>query len=67
MGQDVHVVGVGMIAFAKPGAHAPYPQMAAQAVQAALHDAGLSYADLQQAYVGLFMATPRPDNARSTR
>lgn len=52
MGQDVHVVGVGMIAFAKPGAHAPYPQMAAQAVQAALHDAGLSYADLQQAYVG---------------
>ena len=51
-GHDVYVVGVGMIPFAKPGAHAPYPQMAALAVQAALDDAGLSYADLQQAYVG---------------
>lgn len=52
MAQDVHVVGVGMIPFAKPGAHDPYPQMAARAVQAALSDAGLSYLDLQQAYVG---------------
>jgi acetyl-CoA acetyltransferase len=48
----VHVAGVGMIPFAKPGKHAPYPEMAAQAVQAALADAGLGYDAVQQAYVG---------------
>ena len=47
-----YVTGVGMIPFAKPGKHAPYPEMAAQAVRAALADAGLDYAQLQQAYVG---------------
>ncbi|MDH0863174.1 lipid-transfer protein [Mitsuaria sp. GD03876] len=52
MSQDVHVVGVGMIPFCKPGAHEPYPQMAADATRAALADAGLDYADVQQAYVG---------------
>lgn len=51
-GNEVYVVGVGMIPFAKPGAHAPYPQMASQAVQIALDDAGIGYADIQQAYVG---------------
>ena len=49
---SVCVVGVGMTAFAKPGAHAPYPEMAAAAVRDALADAGLVYADMQQAYVG---------------
>ncbi|MBA4254648.1 MAG: lipid-transfer protein [Polaromonas sp.] len=48
----VSVAGVGMTAFAKPGAHAPYPDMAAAAVRAALADAGLTYSDMQQAYVG---------------
>jgi acetyl-CoA acetyltransferase len=48
----VHVAGVGMTPFAKPGAHAPYPDMAAAAVRTALADAGLTYADMQQAYVG---------------
>lgn len=48
----VLVTGVGMTPFAKPGAHAPYPDMVAQAVRAALADAGLAYTDLQQAYVG---------------
>lgn len=52
MSQDVHVVGVGMIPFCKPGAHEPYPKMAADATRAALADAGLDYADIQQAYVG---------------
>lgn len=52
MTQPVHIAGVGMTPFAKPGAHAPYPDMAAQAVLAALADAGLAYADMQQAYVG---------------
>lgn len=46
------MAGVGMTPFAKPNAHAPYPQMAAEAVNAALADAGLGYQDVQQAYVG---------------
>jgi acetyl-CoA acetyltransferase len=49
---SVCVVGVGMTPFAKPGAHEPYPAMAAAAVRDALTDAGLVYADMQQAYVG---------------
>ena len=52
MSQDVVVAGVGMIPFAKPGAHDPYPQMAARAVHACLADARLDYARIQQAYVG---------------
>ena len=52
MSRDVFVTGVGMIPFSKPGANAPYPQMAGQAVRAALADAGLAYALVQQAYVG---------------
>ncbi|HZT56948.1 MAG TPA: hypothetical protein VFA35_12035, partial [Burkholderiaceae bacterium] len=50
--KPVHVAGVGMIPFAKPGKHAPYPEMAAQAVRAALADAGVGYDAVQQAYVG---------------
>lgn len=46
------VGGVGMVPFAKPGAHAPYPEMAARAVRAALADASLGYAKVGQAYVG---------------
>jgi acetyl-CoA acetyltransferase len=49
---QVCVVGVGMTPFAKPGAHPPYPDMAAAAVRAALADAGLGYEQMQQAYVG---------------
>ncbi|MBY0466140.1 MAG: lipid-transfer protein, partial [Burkholderiales bacterium] len=52
MANSVCVVGVGMTPFAKPGAHEPYPVMAAAAVRDALTDAGLVYADMQQAYVG---------------
>src|ERR1700712_4918148 len=52
MNQEVHVVGVGMIPFTKPGANAPYPEMAAIATRAALADAGLGYEQVQQAYVG---------------
>jgi len=52
MSKNALVAGVGMIPFAKPGSHAPYPEMAAQAVRAALADAGLDYADMEQAYVG---------------
>lgn len=52
MSRPVLVAGVGMIPFAKPGAHRPYPEMAAEATRAALADAGLDYARVQQAYVG---------------
>ncbi|WP_439687521.1 lipid-transfer protein [Cupriavidus oxalaticus] len=52
MNHDVIVAGVGMIAFTKPGANEPYPQMAAKAVNAALADAGVAYDAMQQAYVG---------------
>ena len=38
--------------FTKPGANLPYPKMGALSLQTALDDAGLSYADVQQAYVG---------------
>jgi acetyl-CoA acetyltransferase len=48
----VEVAGVGMVPFGKPGASPPYPAMAADAVRAALADAGLAYTDLQQAYAG---------------
>ncbi len=41
-----------MIPFAKPGASAPYPQMGAEATRAALADAGIDYAAVEQAYVG---------------
>ena len=52
MNTPVYVTGVGMIPFAKPGKHAPYHEMAAQATAAALADAGIAYDQVQQAYVG---------------
>ena len=55
MGRHSHpvfVAGVGMIPSAKPGASAPYDQMGAQAARQALADAGIDYADIEQAYAG---------------
>ena len=52
MQRAVHVVGVGMIPFTKPGASDPYTVMGARAAQLALEDAGVNYKDVQQAYVG---------------
>ncbi|PCM43257.1 lipid-transfer protein [Marinobacter sp. ANT_B65] len=48
----VHVVGVGMIPFTKPGASDPYHIMGARAAKQALEDAGVDYNLVQQAYVG---------------
>jgi acetyl-CoA acetyltransferase len=48
----VHVVGVGMIPFTKPGASESYNVMGARAAKLALDDAGVAYSDVQQAYVG---------------
>lgn len=52
MKRAVHVVGVGMIPFSKPGASEPYHVMGARAARLALDDAGVAYQHVQQAYVG---------------
>ncbi len=52
MSSKVIVAGVGMVPFAKPGASAPYNEMGAAAGRLALEDAGIDYADVQQAYAG---------------
>ena len=52
MSQQVYVSGVGMIPFAKPGHSANYDQMGATAAKLALTDAGITYDDIEQAYVG---------------
>jgi acetyl-CoA acetyltransferase len=52
MTRKVFVAGVGMIPFKKPGTSEPYDVMGEQAVRMALADAGLDYADVQQAYAG---------------
>jgi len=50
--RPVHVVGVGMIPFTKPGASDPYTIMGMRAAKLALEDAGVDYKEVQQAYVG---------------
>ncbi|MFJ7420963.1 lipid-transfer protein [Streptomyces uncialis] len=52
MSRRVHVAGVGMIPFAKPGRSDAYDVMGAAAVRAALADAGLAYGLVEQAYAG---------------
>ena len=52
MSSRVHVAGVGMIPFVKPGSSAPYHAMGAEATKLALMDAGLGYDKIQQAYAG---------------
>jgi acetyl-CoA acetyltransferase len=52
MQRPVHVVGVGMIPFTKPGASDPYTVMGARAARLALQDAGVDYKLVEQAYVG---------------
>ena len=55
-GQNVWVVGVGMVPFVKPGQNEAYPEMAGKALHAALRDAGLDYTAIEQAYVGYVYA-----------
>ena len=52
MSQAVKVAGVGMTQFVKPGAAGNYQVYGLQALNDALTDAGIDYADVQQAYVG---------------
>jgi sterol carrier protein 2 len=53
MGRKVYVVGVGMTKFEKPGSREwDYPDMAQEAGSKALEDAGIPYAEVEQACVG---------------
>jgi acetyl-CoA acetyltransferase len=52
MGRRVNVIGVGMTKFAKPGQSEDYHVMASKAAQAALQDAKIPYAAVEQAYAG---------------
>jgi sterol carrier protein 2 len=48
----VNVIGIGMVKFAKPGASEEYNVMAAKAMRAALEDARVPYAEVQEAFCG---------------
>ncbi len=52
MSNRVNVIGVGMTKFTKPGASPEYYEMAREAGQIALKDAGIPYEKIQHAYVG---------------
>jgi acetyl-CoA acyltransferase len=53
MSNRTYVIGVGMTKFEKPGAREwDYPDMAKEAGTKALEDAGVSYDDVEQAFVG---------------
>ena len=52
MGRKVNVIGVGMVKFTKPGQSDDYNVMAANAIKAALKDAGVDYGDIGQAAAG---------------
>ena len=52
MTRRVNVIGVGMVKFQKPGASDEYNVMAKGAIEEALKDAGVSFAEVQQAYAG---------------
>ena len=53
MARKVYVVGVGMTKFEKPGSRGwDYPDMAKEAGEKALADAGIPYAEVEQAAVG---------------
>ncbi len=50
--REVLVAGVGMVPFLKPSAGATYDELGRAAIQLALADAGISYANVEQAYAG---------------
>lgn len=52
MSRKVNVIGVGMVKFQKPGASDPYDVMASNAARAALDDAGVPYAEIEQVFAG---------------
>ena len=52
MAKNIKVAGVGMIPFTKPGQSDDYHVMGENAARLAIEDAGLSYSDIGQVYVG---------------
>ncbi|MBW7836073.1 MAG: lipid-transfer protein [Sphingomonadales bacterium] len=52
MMRKIHVAGVGMIPFKKPGTSESYNVMGMQAAQLAISDACITYSDIEQAYAG---------------
>jgi sterol carrier protein 2 len=52
MSRRVNVIGVGMTKFQKPGASDDYNVMAAQAARSAIADAGVTFEQIEAAYVG---------------
>ena len=52
MGRKVNVIGVGMVKFQKPGASDEYNVMASGAIRAAMKDANVPFAEVEQAYAG---------------
>jgi len=52
MYKKVVIGGVGMVPFRKPGQSPSYDLMGAQAARAALADAGITYALVEQAFAG---------------
>lgn len=52
MSAKARVAGVGMIPFRKPSQSGAWDEMAEEAARAALRDAGLDYAQVQQVYAG---------------
>jgi len=49
--RGVHVAGVGMTKFEKPGQH-DYPELSKEAGEQALRDAGIAYQEIEEAFVG---------------
>ena len=56
MSTKARVAGVGMIPFTKPGQSEDWDVMAEKAIRLALADAGVTYDQVQQAYVGYVYA-----------
>ena len=52
MNSEVCVSGVGMIPFVKPSSEPSYQEMGEEAARLSLKDAGISYQDIQQVFVG---------------
>ncbi|WP_455289384.1 thiolase C-terminal domain-containing protein [Cupriavidus necator] len=52
MSTDIVIAGVGMVPFRKPGQSDSYDVMGGKAARAALHDAGIDYALIEQAFCG---------------
>lgn len=50
--REVLVAGIGMVPFLKPSARATYDELGRAAIQLSLADAGISYANVEQAYAG---------------